>query len=211
LRSKDISNKLTGKIVLGRHGQTVANRDGFIMGRSDAPLTHKGIETARKVAESIGREGVQRIVASSLGRAAFTAAIYSQLLRIPVSFTENMAELSCGSWEGRSRAEVLGGSNMIRKTWMVRPPGGESYQDAEARVVTAIDKIRGVTGTGPILVVGHATVNRVFLKLWLDVDPDTALWIRSPHDTIYVMEQGDRVRHVAGNGTKGYGFLRETE
>jgi broad specificity phosphatase PhoE len=42
--------------------------------------------------------------------------------------------------------------------------------------------------SGSILVIGHAGVNRVFLKLWLDLPPEYAVKIRFEHDMIYVLD-----------------------
>ena len=60
----------------------------------------------------------------------------------------------------------------------------------------------------PILVVGHASVNRVFLKLWLSLDPECAMRINSPHDTIYLIEDRRKVvaRSVTGLETEGFLF-----
>jgi broad specificity phosphatase PhoE len=189
----------------------VSNRDSFIMGRSDARLTRQGIDEVKRISRIIGLEGVQHIISSSLGRASLTAAIHSEQLRVPVSFREAIAELSCGSWEGKARAEVISGSGPIRGTWHFRPPGGESYQDAEPRVVSLVTEILGMTDCEAVLVVGHASVNRVFMKLWLDLSPEKAMTIRSPHDTIYVFERRRDVRYASGSGLFGNGFLMETE
>ncbi len=199
------------KIVLARHGETMSNRGGFIMGRSDAQLTRRGLETVKQVSRIIGSEGVQCIISSTLGRAAITAAIHSGQLRVPISFRGAIAELSCGSWEGRPRAEVTPGLGPIRGTWQFRPPGGESYQDGEARVAPLVKEILGLTHRTAVLVVGHASVNRVFMKLLLDLDPVAAMTIRSPHDTIYVVEGRRDVRYVSSSGLLGSGFLVEME
>jgi broad specificity phosphatase PhoE len=201
----------SAKIVLARHGQTVSNRDGFIMGHSDALLTSQGLETAKAVSRIIAPEGVQRIVSSALGRAALTAAIHSERLRVPISFTEAIAELSCGSWEGRRRVDVITGSKSIRGTWQFRPPGGESYQDGETRVGSLVGQILRTSDCEAVLVVGHASVNRVFLKLLLDLDPLTAMTICFPHDTVYVIDHREGVRHASPFGRMGNGFLTEAE
>ena len=41
----------------------------------------------------------------------------------------------------------------------------------------------------PILVVGHAAVNRVFLKIWLNLSPEQAMRIQFSHDTLYYINQ----------------------
>ena len=49
---------------------------------------------------------------------------------------------------------------------------------------------------------------RLFLKLWLSLDPECAMSIKSPHDTIYLIEDRRKVvaRSVAGIETEGFLF-----
>ncbi|MDQ7783571.1 MAG: histidine phosphatase family protein [Desulfomonilaceae bacterium] len=197
------------KIVITRHGQTESNRDDLIMGRSDARLTRQGIETVRDLSRVIAAEGVRYIISSTLGRAALTAAIHSEQLGVPVSFSEAVAELSCGIWEGRPREQVVAGSGPIRGTWRFRPPGGESYLDGEARVSSLVRDILGMTDRRAVLLVGHAAVNRVLMKLLLDLDPDEAMTIRFPHDAIHVVEHARDVRYASISGMCGDGILKE--
>ncbi|HTY24657.1 MAG TPA: histidine phosphatase family protein, partial [Desulfomonilaceae bacterium] len=64
-----VSHNSGKKIVLARHGQTLFNRDGLIMGRSDSPLTSDGIRMAKELARIVQAEDVQAVYCSPLGRA----------------------------------------------------------------------------------------------------------------------------------------------
>jgi broad specificity phosphatase PhoE len=196
------------KIVLARHGETIFNRDGFIMGRSDSPLTPEGISAAKQVARLIEEQNIRTVFCSPLGRARMSTDIYTARTGLPILVREAMAELSCGEWEGKPRSEVGDGVQLIRKTWMDRPPGGESYSDGETRVAPFIQEIKSEDVQYPILVVGHASVNRVFLKLWSSLDPECAMMINCPHDTIYLIEDRRKVvaRSVTGLETEGFLF-----
>jgi broad specificity phosphatase PhoE len=196
------------KIVLARHGETIFNRDGFIMGRSDSPLTPEGISAAKQVARLIEEQNIRTVFCSPLGRARMSTDIYTARTGLPILVREAMAELSCGEWEGKPRSEVGDGVQLIRKTWMDRPPGGESYSDGETRVAPFIQEITSEDVQYPILVVGHASVNRVFLKLWSSLDPECAMMINCPHDTIYLIEDRRKVvaRSVTGLETEGFLF-----
>jgi broad specificity phosphatase PhoE len=196
------------KIVLARHGETIFNRDGFIMGRSDSPLTPEGISAAKQVARLIEEQNIRTVFCSPLGRARMSTDIYTARTGLPILVREAMAELSCGEWEGKPRSEVGDGVQLIRKTWMDRPPGGESYSDGETRVAPFIQEIKSEDVQYPILVVGHASVNRVFLKLWSSLDPECAMMINCPHDTIYLIEDRLKVvaRSVTGLETEGFLF-----
>lgn len=199
------------KIILARHGQTVFNRDGFIQGRADSLLTYFGAPEVRRLPQLVEPERPTVIYASSLGRAAYTGSVYSQQLGIPIRFRPSIVELSCGIWEGMRRSEVKGWSNTIRESWDDRPPEGESYQDAEDRVNTFISEITSQKDHSTLLIVAHAGLNRVFLKLWLDLEPDNARMIRCPHDTVYVMEPDGNVRRRHPERIQEEGFLLESE
>jgi len=196
------------KIVLARHGETILNRAGFIMGRSDSPLTPEGVSAAKQVARLIDEQKIRTVFCSPLGRTRQSAEIYTEGMGLPILVRDAMAELSCGEWEGKPRSEVGDGVQLIRNTWLDRPPGGESYSDGETRVAPFIQEIASADIQYPILVVGHASVNRVFLKLWLSLDPECAMIIKSPHDTIYLIEDRRKVvaRSVAGLETEGFLF-----
>jgi broad specificity phosphatase PhoE len=199
------------KIILARHGQTVANRDGFVLGRSDSPLTSDGIKTANALAVVLEEERVTAIFSSPLGRAVATAQIYAESFRVPIIVGDEMAELSCGDWEGKSRRLVTQGKARLRATWLDRPPLGESYKDAEPRVSSFIRAIGSDKYHPAVLVVGHASVNRVFLKMWLNLEPDIALRVRCSHDMVYILGRGAEVSARWASGRESRGLLFETE
>jgi broad specificity phosphatase PhoE len=195
------------KIILARHGETIFNRDGFIMGRSDSPLTPEGLSAAKQVARLIEEQKIRTVFCSPLGRTRLSAEIYTEGMGLPILVRDAMAELSCGEWERKPRSEVRDGVQLIRMTWLDRPPGGESYSDGEARVAPFVQEITSENVQYPILVVGHASVNRVFLKLWFSLDPESVMRIKSPHDTIYLIEDRRKVTARSVTGLESEGFL----
>jgi len=156
-------------------------------------------------------EEVTAIFSSPLGRALTTAQIYAEKLRVPIVISDEMAELSCGEWEGKSRWLVTGGKARLRATWLDRPPLGESYRDAEPRVSSFIREIRSGKDHQAVLVVGHASINRVFLKIWLDLEPDVALRVRCSHDLVYVLGKGTEVSARSATGLESRSLLFETD
>jgi broad specificity phosphatase PhoE len=199
------------KIFLARHGQTESNRNGLVMGRSNSPLTEEGIAATRRLARALDGEPIEAIFSSPLGRAAESARIYSKTLGSPMVLKEALAELSCGLWEGKLRVSVVGDTWQLRSAWQERPPGGESYRDAELRVSGLIEEIGPRDRKDAIMLVGHAGVNRVLLKLLLDLNPDVAMRIRCPHDVVYVVDgRGTLVRRsAAGDEIRGLLFEKE--
>ncbi|MGC8602224.1 MAG: histidine phosphatase family protein [Desulfomonilaceae bacterium] len=199
------------QIILARHGQTCYNREGVIQGRSDSPLTHTGIAETQKMPNLISQFKPRAIYSSSLGRAAFSSSIYSQTLAIPIYFMENLAELSCGQWEGSRRTDVVGHRGLIRSDWFERPPGGESYQDGEERIRYIVDELYSFTDDSCKIVLAHAGLNRSLVKLILGLNEKDALLIRFPHDTVYLIHSDKTVKHLGLTTGSGNGFLREID
>lgn len=204
-------NDSTVRLILTRHGETRSNRDGFIMGQSDSPLTPEGVLMARGVSHLLKTENVRAVFSSTLGRAAFTAAIYSEALEAPLYFREELAELSCGTWEGRPRMAVRGKGRLLRSSWTERPPGGESYEDAEPRARKLVEEAVAACIPETVLLVSHASVSRVYLKIILGLDVKQAVHIRLPHDTVYLLEGDGTVRSRSIDAAQDAGLLWESQ
>lgn len=194
-------------VFLARHGETTGNRRGLILGQRDYPLIPSGMDVSKKLAAHIPAKNRGIILSSPLGRAVATAGIFSEITGWQITTHDGMTEISCGQWEGKTRKKVAPDKPSIRVTWTDFPPGGESYQDAEFRVRAVVDKIKAIDNCGQILVVGHASVNRVFLKLWLDMASNEATRITQPHDLVYVLGKDKDVFWINAAGQKGQGLL----
>ncbi len=194
------------KIVLARHGQTEGNRDGFVLGRSNSPLTEEGLDCAERVAEMLKSVGIEMVFSSSLERALTTARTFVHELSLPIIPRDDLVELSCGLWEGQPRKSVTNDVFSIRYAWDFRPPLGESYADGERRLERFFGELAGDDLPETILVVGHASINRVFLKIALDLTVEEAMLVSVPHDHIYIIEQG-KVRIKTVSGVAGEGLI----
>jgi broad specificity phosphatase PhoE len=207
-------------VILLRHGETLGNRLGLILGQKDYPLTVSGIASTEKLAGVIAAEYVRTpvsdavegssrppkgiVFSSPLGRAKASAGIFAGRLGWQTIVLDGMAELACGAWEGQVRKHVAPDRPSIRASWTESPPGGESYESASARVKEAIDEIKSFKSAEVVLVVGHGSVNRLFLKIWLDLTPALAMTINQEHDAAYVLFQNKRIfRWVNAEGKSG--------
>jgi probable phosphoglycerate mutase len=135
-----------------RHGQSVANAEGYPAGRLDSPLTSQGLREAQAVREIARRLNPppQRIVTSTLSRARDTAAIINQDIGLPVTVDEDLCEQDYGAYQGRPKEEMRAVHGTF---WYAAPPGGERYADFQARIRDAVDR---AVAAGPMpLIVGH--------------------------------------------------------
>jgi hypothetical protein len=54
-------------------------------------------------------------------------------------------------------------------------------------------------------------LNRVLVKCLLGMEPEQALFIRFPHDTVYVIQNGAPVSWMGLSTGSGIGFLSEIQ
>jgi broad specificity phosphatase PhoE len=190
-------------ILLIRHGETAGNRKDLILGQKDYPLTEKGISSSERLAGLVSQYNNGIILTSPLGRAQATAAIFSNRTSWPILIVEGMKELSCGEWEGKSRKDAAPERRFLRTSWTDTPPGGESYMEAEIRVGGVINAINDIKEYETIAIIGHASVNRVFLKLWLEIEPSYAMTVGQHHETIYLLGSDGKTDWINIRGERG--------
>ncbi|RJR50789.1 MAG: histidine phosphatase family protein [Desulfobacteraceae bacterium] len=196
-------------VIVCRHGETEANRDGLILGQDDFPLLEEGKMVVRRLGLAIAhiseKWGDGMIFSSPLGRAVGTARIFAEILDWPVRSRESLKELSAGVLSGRKRDDVIRGRFWIRQTWVERPPEGESYEDGEARLRDLEKEIRRSLLDRPMLIVGHGGINRALLKRLLRLSPEEAMKIPVPHGTAYIL-RGKKVERLDENGSRRAGL-----
>lgn len=180
-------------LYLVRHAMTEANAAGLVLGALDSPLAAAGVQAAKRLAAELAGRGIGRIACSPLGRARETARILGQELGLEPVSLPGLAELSSGVWEYRPRAEAVPQGGSLRSSWNDRPPGGESYADAEPRVAAALAQLAGTTSRDrPVLLVGHAVVNRVVLALLCGLPRPWLLRFLQPHERAILVRPGVR-------------------
>jgi probable phosphoglycerate mutase len=120
-----------------RHGQSVANKDGWLAGHADVALSALGRAQASALTPVIARLSLDRAYSSDLLRAHRTALIAMAdhpLEPVPV---KRLRERHLGSWEGWSLKELRRINGMAQLlSWEGRPPGGESQRDVARRILT---------------------------------------------------------------------------
>lgn len=129
-----------------RHGETEANVEKRFQGLTiDTPLTPKGREQSREIAELLRRAEPNlpslKYVSSPLGRARATMEIVLGELKLPggrYRTDARLQEIDLGEWDGLTDAEARALDPVLfekrgNDKWDVRVPGGENYADVAAR------------------------------------------------------------------------------
>ena len=133
-------------LILVRHGESVANAQGLLLGRTDAELTPSGREQA-VAARSLLRAPVAEVRASPLSRALDTAELLA--LGHPVTVDDRWVEVDYGELE----CQPLGGiPASVWQQWQsdrdFRPEGGETLAEVDVRIAAACEELFAAEGTG---------------------------------------------------------------
>ncbi|HML24743.1 MAG TPA: 2,3-bisphosphoglycerate-dependent phosphoglycerate mutase [Aggregatilinea sp.] len=174
----------TGMLILVRHGQSQWNLENRFTGWTDVPLTDQGRAEARAAGEALRGLHIDRAFTSELSRAQETLRIILSVTGqedVPVSHDAALNERSYGDLQGLNKAETaqhIGEAQVYawRRTFRGRPPGGESLEDTQARVLpyyrAAIEPHLRIGET--VLVVSHGNTLRALVMV-LDEIPEAAL------------------------------------
>lgn len=161
--------------LLIRHGESLANREGFFAGQLDAPLEPLGYQQAQCTAQFIAKNYTpDKIYASDLQRALDTGKAVGNLLNLPVETDSRLREIYAGRWQGLQFEQILAQYPQDYSAWLqdighCTTTGGESVAQLGQRVLQALTDL-AVKNSGKTLVIAtHATPIRALRAL---IHPD---------------------------------------
>ncbi len=130
------------KLVLVRHGQSQWNLENRFTGWVDVPITEKGAEEARRAGEFIKDIKFDLAYTSVLKRAHQTLDIILKVIGqdLPTEKDAAINERHYGDLQGLNKDETRKkfGAEQVhiwRRSYDVKPPGGESLKDTAARAL----------------------------------------------------------------------------
>lgn len=131
------------KLVLIRHGESQWNLENRFTGWIDVPLSPKGEREAREAGEKLRDFRFDCAFTSVLTRAKETLRLVLEAIGqtdIPVEEDQALNERMYGELQGLNKAETAKkfGEQQVkiwRRSYDVRPPGGESLKDTADRVL----------------------------------------------------------------------------
>jgi 2,3-bisphosphoglycerate-dependent phosphoglycerate mutase len=130
-------------LILLRHGESQWNLENRFTGWVDVPLSPRGEAEARAAGAKLRGRRIDKLYTSVLKRAIDTATLALEAAGIGALPTERDAALNermYGDLQGLNKAEAARqfGADQVklwRRSYDVRPPGGESLADTAARVL----------------------------------------------------------------------------
>ena len=169
-------------VLLLRHGVTEYTPQRRFSGRggADLPLTEHGHAQAVAAADAVADAGgVDVVIASPLLRTRETAQHVADRLGVDVRVDGGWVECAFGEWDGLTAAEVAQRWPTELAAWQgstaAAPPGGESFDEVERRVLVARDRLLARHPRARVLVVTHATPIKQLVRLALGADRES-LW-----------------------------------
>jgi len=161
------------ELILLRHGQSQWNLENRFTGWVDVPLSPKGEEEARNAGQKLQGRRIDKLYTSTLKRAIDTATLALASARIATVPTERDAALNermYGDLQGLNKAEAakqFGDAQVHtwRRSYDVRPPGGESLADTAARVIPYYDShiLPDLTSGKNLLIAAHGNSLRALV------------------------------------------------
>ncbi len=173
-------------LILIRHGETDWNVEGRYQGQADPSLNRRGITQAHSLAHALASNPPDLLYASPLRRALETAEILAAALKLPLFTDPRLVEIHQGDWQGRLRGEIAASYPDLFKQWeedpwKVTPPGGESLNAVQARVLTAVDEIMARHMEQRIGLVLHRIPIALLKVRYQNMDPDAVRSISLPN------------------------------
>jgi 2,3-bisphosphoglycerate-dependent phosphoglycerate mutase len=131
------------RLVLLRHGESQWNLENRFTGWVDVPLSPRGIQEAKDAGEKLRSFKFDRAFTSVLTRAIETLRLVLEAIgqtAIPIEKDKALNERMYGELQGLNKAETAEkyGEQQVkiwRRSYDVRPPGGESLKDTAERVL----------------------------------------------------------------------------
>lgn len=189
------------RIYLVRHGEIEGSGQFRYNGQTEVPLTPRGFEQYRALADRLKDEPLAACYTSDLSRCLEGAGIMCAGRGIGPIQRAELRELSFGDWEGLTWSEL---EERFPDQWRARmndfvgyrAPGGESLNDLRERVLPLLCEIVERHRGERLLVVAHGGVNRVVLLDALGAPPSSMFRIEQDFGCLNIIDyypDGNRV------------------
>lgn len=186
------------KIIIVRHGQSVANKNKVIVGRTDALLTLKGKMQAKKVAKRLEKEYViDKVYSSPLKRAYNTAKEIAKKQKLEKIYVKDgITELYFGELENVKESVCKEKYKGLYNLWrnVNKYPSGFKNQESIEEVICRYKKemdeiIKESSNLNTICIVSHSLAINSYITYLKGYSKDKFKDLKHLDNTgIYVLE-----------------------
>jgi probable phosphoglycerate mutase len=164
-------------VLLIRHGENEYVKKGRLAGRlSGVSLNKRGRKQAKVVAGILGDIPVRAVYSSPLERTMETARPIAKRLGLDVIPRQGLIEVDFGDWQDKklkklSRSKLWGVVQF--KPSRVRFPGGETFFQAQHRIVNELDELSGMHEAKDVIIcVSHSDVIKLAVAYFIGMPLD---------------------------------------
>ena len=150
-------------ILLIRHGHTDAIGHRLVGRSPGVHLTDTGRAQAARLPDLLRSRTIARLFSSPLERARETAEPLARARELEVTIDDALTEVDFGAWTGMTFDELARLPEWARfnaRRSVAEVPGGERPVDVQARIVSALDRLRAQHPGQTVAAVSHADVIR---------------------------------------------------
>lgn len=187
------------KLYVIRHGESEADILGVHEGRADFPLTERGKEQVRAMANYLSSiDSFDQIYASPLRRASQSAVILAEATGAPVTEMPELMEFNNGLLAGLPFEEARSRYPLPDyRAPHTEEYGMESMIAFRARVETAFSKIIHQTKEdGVVAIVCHGGTIQMLFRAFAQLGMDNAVIVRSGDAGVHLWEMQSNKRIV---------------
>jgi probable phosphomutase (TIGR03848 family) len=187
-------------VFLVRHGLT-AQTGRYLYGRTPGiDLDRRGRAQAEDLVRRFEGIRVTGVYSSPLERCVQTVEPLAIARRLEVRADEGLIEMDAGSWTGRTLRQLR-----RAKAWetvqrapsaFAFPGGGETFPDAQARAVAAIERIARRHRRGSVVVATHGDIARIAIAYFAATPLDAFQRIVIDTVGVSVLQLGGEHPHV---------------
>jgi broad specificity phosphatase PhoE len=162
------------RLLLIRHCTPKLLKNDMFLGQTDVPLSDIGIKEAKRLKSRLAEEKFDICFSSSLLRAHETAKIIVAGHKVKIIPCDELRECSFGDIEGLTYQEIEQRYPQIAKEMadgiLVNFPGGENFQQFNARVKLFTKRLDDIEPDATALIVAHGGPLRLLICNLLGID-----------------------------------------
>ncbi len=173
--------KITDLILL-RHGETIANKEGILQGWYESPLNENGKKQAACAAEYLKDASFDAVYSSTSGRAVETIQeVLKYHPALTLRTTPELREWNLGNLEGRSQYALLQEYPDIMRAFREEnqnpaAPGGEDRKSFQVRISKVMYEIAKEHPGDRVLICTHGgALQRIFRLVTGIIDPNNII------------------------------------
>lgn len=164
-------------VIFIRHGETVWNTEGRMMGQQNSPLTKVGEQQVLALGERLTTYPISALYSSDLGRAMQTAEAIANACQLEIVQEKGLREIHMGDWQGLTRPEI---AEKYPAEWQAyqgegqytyQTPNGESHAQKSIRTVETLNRLTDKHAGETIVMVSHAGILRAVFEYVLNLPP----------------------------------------